>query len=402
MRCFSLRKFPLEKKKVLVRADFNVPLKNGKVLDHYKIKKSLPTLKFLLKKNCKIILATHLGRPEGKFDPKLKVDPLIKELNKLLRKEIVKLDYCPGQAASKKAKLLFDSSPARIYFLENLRFHPEEEDNDSAFARSLADLADVYVNEAFANCHRAHASVDTITKFLPALPGFLLEKELYYLEKALHPKKPAVWIMGGAKLNKIELLQQAMHQADKILIGGALAFSFLKARGISVGNSKIDAESIKAARRLLKMKEAKKIVLPSDFLVASKFSPQAKAKSTKNIGTKEIGLDIGPETIKLFKQQLKKAQTIVWNGPLGYFEWPQFAQGTKEIGKYLSKLKAITICGGGETAEAVLKFGLEDKITYLSTGGGAALEFLSGRKMPGLAALERNWKKFKKNAKRPE
>ncbi|MEW5896267.1 MAG: phosphoglycerate kinase [Nanoarchaeota archaeon] len=429
MKAFSLKnpksKFPLRylaSKTVLLRADFNVPLKKEEksrlskknrrerskkekeenessrviIADNSKIKASLPTIRFLLESNCKAILMTHLGNPRGKVVKELSVEPVAKELKKLLpRTKISKLDDCIGKEVKEKVT---KAKNKQIILLENLRFYKQEELNDMAFAHSLASLADVYVNDAFASCHRKHASVDAITHFLPSIAGMLVEKEVEMLSKALTPMKPAVWIMGGAKLNKIELLQQALKKADYVLIGGALAFSFLKARGIPTGMSKIDAQSVCAAEKILHDWKAKKIILPVDFITAENFAPFAKTRiaAYNQIKLHETCLDLGPETIKLFKRYIYKARTVVWNGPLGYFEWAKFATATKEIGRLLGNLTAISICGGGETAEAMRKFHLEHKITHLSTGGGAALEFLAGKELPGIAALERNYEGYKK------
>lgn len=409
MKRFALTNFPLENKTVFLRVDYNVPLEKGKVVDDTKIRSSLPTIRYLLQKNCKIVLATHLGNPAGKVDAKLKVNPLADKLQDLLLKEkkvlgkidggktalIVKSNDCIGKEI--KAKII-ESQPKTIFMLENLRFYREEEANEVFFAHSLAQLAEVYVNDAFAVSHRKHASVDAITKYLPSLPGILLETEIQQLSLALQPKKPAIWIMGGAKLNKIDLIKQALKKADYLLIGGALAFSFLRAKGINVGLSKIDPESVKIAAKIIKSGAAKKIILPLDFVAAADFSPYAQTKIVKynRLQNQQIALDLGPGTISLFKQYLRKAHTIVWNGPLGYFEWAKFAHSTKEIGRFLGKLTATAICGGGETAEAVKKFHLEHYFTHVSTGGGAALMFLSGQELPGITALENNYQKFKR------
>lgn len=411
---FSITRFPLEEKTVFLRVDYNVPLENPqetnskrklkrkktvKIADNKKIKASLPTIKFLLKKNCKIVLATHLGRSQGKFNSELKVDPLVKELRKLLpREKITKLSDCLGKEIKNKIKR---GKEKQIFFLENLRFYKEEEKNNSMFAHSLANFADVYVNDAFAVSHRKHASLAAITKFLPSVAGLLVEKELYELNKALRPRKPAVWVMGGAKLNKISLIEQALRKADYLLIGGALAFAFLKAKGIPVGMSKIDLRSVRVAKKILKKRAAKKIILPIDFMVTKEFSYRAKSEIVKynQIGPLQISLDLGPETVKLFKRYLRKAHTIVWNGPLGYFEWTKFALATKEIARYMGMLTAVSICGGGETEEAIKKFHLEHKLTHVSTGGGATLTYLAGRKLISLEALKINYKKFKKLVK---
>ncbi len=396
MITFNTNCFPLKDKTILVRVDFNVPIKNNIITNNQKIKSSLKTIKYLLNKNCKIILTTHLGRPDGKIVPNLSTKILIPELRKLLPKEkITHLSDCFG----KEIKLAITKAPPKnIFLLENLRFYKEEEHNDKLFAHSLAQLADIYINDAFAVSHRAHASVEAITHYLPSLMGPTLQTEITQLSKALYPKHPSIWIIGGAKLDKIELLNQTLQKADYILIGGALAFAFLKAKNIPVGSSKTDINSINLAKKILKQNISRKIILPIDFAVATSFTPTVKPSIVKynEIQSNQIGLDLGPETIKLFKHYLKKAHTIVWNGPLGYFEWANFATSTKEIGRFLSKLTATTICGGGETTEAIYKFHLEHDITHVSMGGGASLEFLSGKKLPGITALEQNYKRYKK------
>ena len=392
-------RFPLRGKVVLLRVDYNCPLQNGEITDSTKIKTSLPTIQYLLDQNCKLIIATHLGRPEGKVNLSLSTKILIPELRLLLPKvKIHMADNCIGKEVR---ALVQTAKHGEIIFLENLRFYQEEEDNDPAFAHSLASLGEIYVNDAFGASHRAHASIEAITHFLPSLPGFLIEKEIFELTKALNPKKPSLWILGGAKLDKIDLFHQALRKADIVLVGGALAFSFLKARGISVGLSKVDSKSVNAAKQILQLKESSKIVLPLDFVVTKKIEPRGPCNIVKSncIGGTQTALDIGPETIELFKIYLRQAQTIVWNGPLGYFEWAQYATGTREIARILAKLTATTICGGGETAEAIAKFHLTHHFTHVSTGGGAALEFLAGKSLPGIVALEQNYKKYKKRFK---
>lgn len=415
---FHLSNFPLDNRTVLVRVDYNVPLEKktdskradtkkiksekGIIADNTKIKVSLPTIKYLLSKNCKIILMTHLGDPEGKVVPELKVDLLAEELKNLLPQEkITKLNDCIGKDI--KAEILLGRQK-EIFLLENLRFYKEEENNDSVFAQSLAHLADVYINDAFSVCHRKHASLDAITNYLPAIAGASLETEIEEMSKALQPKHPAIWIMGGAKLNKIDLIKNALEKADTILIGGALAFAFLRAKGVRVGMSKVDGDSVNLAKKLLQEKAARRIILPVDFMVAEEFSLRAKTEVVRfnEIKSNQIALDIGPKTINLFKHHLMLARTIVWNGPLGYFEWAKFSLGTKEIGRFIGKFdkkKVTTICGGGDTAAAMRKFYLEHNFTHVSTGGGAALDFLSGKKMPGIAALEKNWEKFRKKVR---
>jgi len=396
MKRFLLTELPLQNKTVFLRVDYNVPFSEHKIIDNTKIKTSLPTIKYLLQNNCKIILATHFGRPKG-FSSEFSVAPLVKELQKLLpNKKILKLDDCIGKKVSSAIK---EGKPQTIFMLENLRFYPEEEKNDAFFAHSLASLAYVYVNDAFGVAHRKHASVCAITEYLPSTAGILLEKELHSLAQGLTPKKPSIWIMGGAKLDKITLLERALQKYDYILIGGALAFAFLKAQGIPIGASKSDAASIEVARKILKSKNAHKIILPVDFAVTETFSPRAKTAiiDYRHLQSHQIGLDLGPKTINLFKQYLASAKIVVWNGPLGYIEWAQFALATKEIARFLGKLEgAITLVGGGETAEVLTRFHLHHQLTHVSTGGGAALEYLAGEKLPALTSLEKNYTKFKR------
>ncbi len=392
---FSFSTFPLDGKTILLRVDYNVPVENGTVADNTRIMESLPTIQFLQEKNCKIIILTHFGRPEGKPIPEFRTDPLAKELQTFLPEtSIIKLDNCIGPEVKERIQ---QGKPNELFFLENVRFYKEEEENNPAFAHSLASLAEVYVNDAFANCHRKHASMHAITQFLPSLPGIFLEKELYHLDKALHPLHPAVWIMGGAKLDKIDLLQQALDTADYILMGGALPFTFLKAQGIDVGLSKIDADSIPIAQEILKSSHGKKLIFPADYVVTETFAPRALTAIVpfNGIQPNQMALDLGPATIELFKQYLRKAHTIVWNGPLGYYEWAAFATGTKEIGRFIGKLTAVSICGGGETADAIYKFNLQHEITHVSTGGGASLTYLAGKPLPAIEALKENYKMFK-------
>tara|TARA_Y100000310_G_C20633952_1_gene790173 strand:+ start:630 stop:1850 length:1221 start_codon:yes stop_codon:yes gene_type:complete len=405
MTLFDIKRYPLSGKTVLVRVNYDVPLKEVrkdrrkkaeiKVSDDKRIRESLPTIRFLLGKGCKVVLATHVGRPKGKFDHKLTTDPMVEVLEEFLpKRKIIKLDDCIGKDVISAIK---EAEPESIILLENLRFHRQERLNNSIFAHSLARLADVYVNDAFSNSHRKHASMHAITKFLPSIPGFMIRKELQGLSKALKPRRPSVWVLGGAKLDKIDLIERALEKANYILIGGALVFSFLKAKGVKVGNSKIDQNSVRVAREILQRKEAKKIILANDFLVAEKMAPRAKSSvvSYDHIGSHQIGLDIGPESVKLFKIYLRKAHTIVWNGPLGYYEWANFAMGTKEIGRYIGKLTAYSVVGGGETSEAVHKFHLQD-LDHVSSGGGASLELLSGKRLVAITALEESCKKFRR------
>jgi len=396
MKRFLLTELQVKNKTVFLRVDYNVPFAQGKITDNTKIKASLPTIKYLLQNNCKIVLATHFGRPKS-FSKEYSVTLLVKELQKLLpTKRIVKLDDCLGK---KVLETIQKGKPQTIFMLENLRFYQEEERNDSFFAHSLANLAELYVNDAFGVAHRKHASVCAITEFLPSAAGLLFETEIRSLSQGLNPQKPSIWIMGGAKLDKIALLERALKKYDYILVGGALAFAFLKAKGISIGASKSDAASNEIARKILRSKYASKIILPLDFAVAESFSPRAKVTIVDyhHLQAHQIGLDLGPKTISLFKQYLASAKTVVWNGPLGYIEWAKFAVSTKEIARFLGKLEnAITIAGGGETAEVLIKFHLHHNLTHISTGGGAALEYLAEGDLPALECLERNYQKFKR------
>ena len=395
MNRFQITRFPLQGKIVLVRVDYDVPLKNNKVADNHRIIESLPTIKFLLNRDCKIVLAGHVGRPNGKIVKELSVRPIGNELKKLLpsTKITVFNDSIGKEIKDKISK----GKPQEIFLLENLRYYQEEEQNDPAFAHSLASLAEVYINNAFANSHRKHASMVAITQFLPALAGLTVEKEILNLSKALRPNRPAVWLLGGAKLDKVDLISSALERADYVLIGGALAFSFLKAKKIPVGTSLISRESVRAAQTILKQRAANKLILPIDFVIAESFSSKARSSIVlyNQIKHHQIGLDLGPETIELFKSYLQKAQTIVWNGPLGYFEWAKFSKSTKELGRFIGRLTAFSICCGGETSESLKKFHLQHNISHFSTAGGAAVKFLSGKPLDAITALENNYQKFK-------
>ena len=395
MNRFKITTFPLQNKTILLRADLDVPIENNKITDSSRIIAALPTINYLLNQNCKIILIGHLGRPEGKIVPALSTKVIYNELKLLLPEiKIFFLSDCLGKEIKEK---IDRGKPGEIFILENLRFYKEEQENDPAFAHSLANLAEVYINDAFANSHRQHASIDKITDYLPSLAGINLETEIKQLSLALHPQRPAVWIIGGAKLDKLALFKRIVNNADYVLIGGALAFSFLKAKGLPTGMSKTNAESAALAKELLDQRHADRIILPVDFRVVEKMSSRAPAKLVpfNNLQSKQIGLDIGDETIALFKEYLKKAKTIVWNGPLGYFEWSKFAKSTKELARFIGKLNVTSICGGGDTTSALQKFHLDHLMSHVSTGGGAAMAFLEGQKLVGITALERNYKIFK-------
>jgi len=386
----TIKDINIKGKKVIVRVDFNVPLDEKlKITDDIRIQAAIPTIKYLLdQKASKVILMSHLGRPKGAEDS-LRLNPVAERLSKLLKEPVLKLDDCVGDAIKKA----IDKSKERVVLLENLRFHKEEEANDAAFAKQLASLAEVYVNDAFGTAHRAHASTEGITKYLPSVAGFLLQKELEYLGGVINdPEKPYTVILGGKKVSdKILLVENLMQKADYLLIGGGMAYTFLKAQGKKIGKSICQEDFVAKAKSLLA--EAKKrgchIELSQDYVVVQDFEkPKAAKIVAGDIPDGWEGLDIGPKSREAFKKILAKSKTIVWNGPVGVFEVDAYAQGTKELAEYLAKLKAKVIVGGGDSASAAKKFGVDDKMTHISTGGGASLEFLEGKTLPGVAALK--------------
>ncbi len=394
----TIKDIDLKGKRIIVRVDFNVPLdKSLKITDDRRIREALPTIQFLLKNNAaKVILMSHLGRPAGKPVDSMRLKPVGVRLEELLKEKVLILDDCIGEATQQKV----NAARERLVLLENLRFYKEEEKNDVHFAKELSKFADIYVNDAFGTAHRAHASTDGITKYLPSVAGFLLEKEINYLDKAVRaPKKPFVVILGGAKVSdKILMIESMLPKADSILIGGGMAYTFLKAQGKAIGNSKLEADKVDVAKKILEMAKAKNvsIVLPVDHVVTEAFDSTANLKIVSDIPEGWLAVDIGPKTIKNFQDILAKAKTIVWNGPVGVFENDAFARGTKEIAEFIGNLKdCVSIIGGGDTAAAMSKFKIEDRMTHISTGGGAALEYLEGKTLPGIAAL--NDKSSKKN-----
>ncbi len=386
----TIKDVSIQGKKVIIRVDFNVPL-NEKfaITDDRRIQGALPTIQYALKAGAsKVILMSHLGRPKGTgFETEFSLKPVVARLEELLKEKVAFLNDCVGDTV----KGAIASSKERVVLLENLRFHKEEEKNDPAFAKDLASLADVYVNDAFGTAHRAHASTAGITAYLPSVAGLLIEKELEYLGSAINnPKRPLVVILGGAKVSdKIELIKNLIPKANSIIIGGGMAYTFLKAQGIEIGNSKLEKDKVDMARDL--MEQAKKagveLALTTDFVITQSFmSDDCKIADAIPVGWES--LDIGPKTRERYKQILSTAKTIVWNGPLGVFEREAYAKGTRFIADYLASLTGVTtIIGGGDSAAAVAKFGLEDKMTFISTGGGASLEFLEGKNLPGIAAL---------------
>ena len=383
----TIRDIEVEGKRVLVRVDFNVPLAEGRVADDTRIRAALPTINYLLEHGAKVILMSHLGRPKGKVVDGLRLNPVADRLAELLGRPVVKLDDCVGpevEAAVSKMK------PGDVVLLENTRFHPEERANDPAFARKLASLGDIFVNDAFGTAHRAHASTVGVAEYLPAVAGFLMEKELTFLGQALtSPDHPFVVILGGAKISdKIGVIHNLLTKADALLIGGGIANTFLKAKGYEIGQSLVEDESLDVARAMLE-RAGEKMALPVDVVVADRFDAEAISKvvPVDQVPRDWRILDIGPETVELFRRKLTGARTVVWNGPMGVFEFPKFAVGTEAIARILAESGATTIIGGGDSAAAVEQAGLADKMTHISTGGGAALEFLEGKELPGVAAL---------------
>ena len=382
-------------KRVLVRVDFNVPIKDGQVGDDSRIVAALPTIRYLIEKKARVILMSHLGRPKGGPDTKNSLKPVAVHLERLLRQPVAFAPDCVGPEVEAMARSLQDG---QVLLLENLRFHPEEEANDAGFARRLAALGELYVNDAFGTAHRAHASTEGVTHFLrPAVAGFLMQKELDYLGRALEsPRRPFVAVLGGAKISgKIDVLTQLLGKVDRLLVGGAMMFTFLKAQGRPTGKSLVEDDRLDMAKAVLEQARARGVdlVLPVDCVAsaAADGSAPSRVVPLERLGPDEMGVDIGPESVKLFAAKLKDAKTVVWNGPMGIFEVPAFAGGTLGVARAMADLTgqgAVTIVGGGDSVAAVQQAGLAEKFTHLSTGGGASLEFLEGKVLPGVAALD--------------
>jgi phosphoglycerate kinase len=383
----TIKDMDYKDKRVLVRVDFNVPIKEGKVGDDTRIRAALPTIEYLLKQGAAVILCTHLGRPKGGPDPKYTVKPVGEYLGNLLGRPVAFAEDCIGPAAEKAAKAL---KPGEVLLLENTRFHPEEEKNDLDMAKQMASLADMYVNDAFGTAHRAHASTEGVARFLPAAAGFLLEKEIRYLGQAVaDPKRPFVAILGGAKISdKIGVIRNLLTKADAVLIGGGMANTFFKAAGYPVADSLVEDDALETARQLIQ-EGGTKLRLPVDVVIADKFEEGAASKVIP-MGPVPDGwriLDIGPETVAAYTKVVSGAGQVVWNGPMGVFEFPAFAKGTFGLAKAIAESNAVSIIGGGESVAAIQQSGLADKITHISTGGGASLEMLEGLVLPGVAAL---------------
>ncbi len=388
----TVRDIDVTGKKVLVRCDFNVPLdkETGKITDNRRIRAAIPTIEYLIDHNAKVILCSHLGRPKGEFNLKYSLKPVAEELSKLLGKEVKLAKDVIGEDAE---KLTSEIKEGEVVLLENVRFHKEEEENDPEFAKKLASFAEIYVNDAFGTAHRAHASTAGVADYLPAVSGFLIEKELEFLGNALdNPERPFVAILGGAKVSdKIGVIENLLDKVDTLIIGGGMAYTFYKAQGHSIGTSICEEDKIDLANDILNKAKEKnvEILLPIDNHVSAEYSNEAEDKYIDSVEIPEgfMGLDIGPKTIELFKNAIKNAKTVVWNGPLGVTEFSKFEEGTKAIAEALAETEAVTVIGGGDSAAAVEKFGLADKMTHISTGGGASLEFLEGKVLPGIACF---------------
>jgi phosphoglycerate kinase len=395
MNKLTIDKVDLKGKRVLVRVDFNVPLdENLNITDDTRIVESLPTIKKIIAEGGKAILMSHLGRPKGGPNPKYSLKPTAKRLSELLGKEVKLAPDCIGEEVKAMVNQMQNGD---VLILENVRFHPEEEKNDPEFAKQLAELGDVYINDAFGSAHRAHASTEGITKFIKInAAGYLMQKELEYLGTAVtNPKRPYTAILGGAKISgKIDVINNLLDKVDTLIIGGGMAFTYFKAQGKEIGKSLLEEEKIELAKEVLEKVKTSgvKFLLPVDVVVASEFKDDSPASivNVDSIPSDKMGLDIGPETIKLFREEILKSKTVVWNGPMGVFEFDNFAKGTFAIAEALAEATSngsITVIGGGDSAAAIAKAGLKDKVSHVSTGGGASLEFLEGKILPGVAAL---------------
>jgi len=386
----TIKDVDIKGKKVLMRVDFNVPLnKDLNIEDDTRITAALPTIKYAINNGAKLILMSHLGRPKG-VSEKERLTSVAKRLSELIEKPVRKLDDCIGPGVQKAVS---DMKDGDVVLLENLRFHAEEEKNNPEFAKNLASLGEIYVNDAFGTVHRAHASTEGVTRYIKiCVAGFLLAKEIEYFDKALsNPPKPFVAILGGAKVSdKIMVIENLMKKVDAILIGGGMAYTFLKAQGMEIGSSKLEADKIDVAKSI--MKKAKelgvKVVLPIDHLIADKVDAVSNTRVvTDSVPQGWMALDVGPKTVDEFKKELRNAKMIIWNGPLGVFEITKFSRGTEDVARFIAGLKTISIIGGGDTASAIAKFGLEHAMSHISTGGGASLEYMEGKVLPGVAAL---------------
>jgi len=395
MEKLSISDLEIEGKKVLIRCDFNVPLDDkGKITDDTRIQAALPTIRYALGRECAVILMSHLGRPKGKVDPKLSLKPVAEKLGELLNLEVLMAPDCIGPEVEKMAREL---KGGEVLLLENLRFRSGEETNDEKFTQQLASLADVFIQDAFGTVHRAHASTSGVPKHLPSGAGFLLQKEIKYLKQALEePERPFLAILGGAKIStKIGVIKKLLSKVDSLILGGAMAYTFLRAENIGTGSSMVEEDKIDTAGEILKQASKKKVtvLLPLDHIIANKVSEDAESKEISEVAIPEgwIGVDIGSFSIKRFSSAIKSAKTILWNGPMGIFEIDKFSKGTKTIAEAIAeatKKGSISVVGGGDSVAAVTKSGLQENVSHISTGGGAALEFLEGKELPGIAVLK--------------
>lgn len=389
----TIEDIELKGKKALVRCDFNVPLKDGKITDENRLIGAIPTIKYLMEKGAKVILCSHMGKPKGEVKPELSLAPVAKRLSELLGKEVVFAadDNVVGENAKASVEKMKDGD---ILLLENTRFRKEETKNEENFSKELASLADIFVNDAFGTAHRAHCSTVGVTEFLPvSVCGYLIQKELKFLGEAVeNPVRPFVAILGGAKVSdKINVINNLLEKVDTLIIGGGMSYTFLKSQGFTIGNSLVEEDKVEYAKEMIEKAKAKgvKLLLPIDNVVADKFAADANPIITEDQNIKEgcMGLDIGPKTATIYAEEVKKAKTVIWNGPMGVFEFDNFASGTIEVAKVMAESEATTVIGGGDSAAAVNQLGFGEEMTHISTGGGASLEFLEGIELPGIAAL---------------
>ncbi|WP_153127287.1 phosphoglycerate kinase [Peribacillus tepidiphilus] len=386
----SIKDIDVKGKRVFCRVDFNVPMQDGQVTDDTRIRAALPTIQYLMEQGAKVILASHLGRPKGQVKEELRLTPVAKRLSELLGKEVAKADEAYGDSVKEQIEKLNEGD---VLLLENVRFYPGEEKNDPELAKAFAELADIYVNDAFGAAHRAHASTEGIAKHLPAVSGFLMQKELDVLGKALsNPDRPFTAIIGGAKVkDKIGVIENLLDKVDHLIIGGGLAYTFIKAKGYEIGKSLLEEDKIELAKSFMEKAKEKGVQfhMPIDAVVATEFSPDAESKvvDIDSIPSDWEALDIGPKTRELYADIIKKSKLVIWNGPMGVFEFDQFAGGTKAVAEALAESDAYSVIGGGDSAAAVEKFNLADKMSHISTGGGASLEFMEGKALPGVVAL---------------